>query len=1097
MNYATKRRSARGLKSALALTASVSMLAVGGAYAQTTDGDEEEVTDEVVVTGSRIARSPLDAPQPLIQLGGEEIILSGEPNIVDYLADVPALQGSIVPEDTTGAGLGDGGLSLLNLRQLGSARTLVLVDGRRHVGASPGTSSVDVDTIPRLLIKDVEVVTGASSAVYGADAVSGTVNFILDNEFEGLKLDFGGASIAQGFEGYNYRVSGLVGKNFMDDRLNLWFAGEYEASDEIKQSQLDLFISDSRLINFDLDIPANLNDGVIDNRLVVGNLTTISRPAGGIFTFGHDIRQNGIQNNVNVPFVSCSTGSSASGNCYIIDPPFSRLFGPGGTVITPNYGTFRSPTGSLRTVVQNGSGDPFSAFQASQLPEVDAMRFQAGGKFDITPNVEFFADGKFVRENSLDNFQPAFFDIQFQSTALAPTAITAGNQTTFAMPFGGLASLNQFRLPVFQSAPNPLIPSSIQTSLATNTIQLYASNSCLPSPTTGLCTNPAFYTPTVTAPFPVGQIRVFTFDYGDRPQDLQRDTYRAVGGFRGSFDKVGFIDNFNWEVGYTWGKVTDENREFGTIDVFRLINALDVIPNPNPALGAIGAPICRIKVLAAAGLFGFSPTDPVVSECVPGSVFGVGGLSPTADYVLTDLGRTNKNSQHDVLAFFSGDLWDPWGAGAWQFSLGGEWRKEKTSGTVEYTDSDPRLLFANTGLDFPPASYDVKEGFFEGRVPLLQDSFFAKSLEVGGAVRYSDYNTGFSSTTWNSNLVWQVTDEVLLRGTYGKSVRTPNLSELFSPAGQTFLQITDPCSQPVILGTVNTQIRNNRIANCAALGIPASYVDPNPGSSNPGRNAGNPDLKPEISKTWTASLVYTPDWLDNFSMVVDFYGIRITDAIASPGIQSIVNNCVDGATLNPTYCALFSRDPATFEIVDFLQSGVNFSALEARGLDFAVKHSIDLSDEWFSPEGFLPGTIDFSLRGTYVMHRQDFVNINDPTDGTELDGNVGFPKMRFLATTSWNYKNFRLIHDLDFMTGQDFEEPESYIGNEDSGLQLYRRTPRWTQHDLTATYSINDNFSIRAGVVNLFDAEPSVRALYNDLFDLFGRRYFIGASAQF
>jgi outer membrane receptor protein involved in Fe transport len=83
------------------------------------------------------------------------------------------------------------------------------------------------------------------------------------------------------------------------------------------------------------------------------------------------------------------------------------------------------------------------------------------------------------------------------------------------------------------------------------------------------------------------------------------------------------------------------------------------------------------------------------------------------------------------------------------------------------------------------------------------------------------------------------------------------------------------------------------------------------------------------------------------------------------------------------------------------------------------------------------------------------------------------------------------------MTGQDFEETESYIGNEDSGLQLYRRTPRWTQHDLTATYSINDNFSIRAGVVNLFDAEPSVRALYNDLFDLFGRRYFIGASAQF
>ncbi|MBY0421312.1 MAG: TonB-dependent receptor [Parvularculaceae bacterium] len=1105
----TTLKSARTRATKIALIAGASVAAMASAaFAQpaSTPPSGASKTDEVVVTGSRIGRSALDAPQPLIQLQGEEVINSGEANVIDYLADVPALQGSVVPEDTTGAGLGDGGLSLLNLRQLGTARTLVLVDGRRHVGGSPGTSAVDVDTIPRLLIKDIEIITGASSAVYGADAVSGVVNFVLNDGFEGLKLDVAGASIAQGFEGYNYRVSGVVGKNFLNDRINVYLSGEYEKSDEIKQSQLDLNFRDSRLVTVDLDIPAQLNDGITDVRAVLGGLTTISRPKGGIFTLGHDLRQIGVQDNVNIAAsgVPCQTAaqrnSTTSGNCFLIDPPFSYQFGPGGTVITPNFGTFRSPTGTLRTTVQNGSGDDFAAFQNSQLPKIDGLRFQAGVKFEITPNLKFFAEGKFVRENSLDNFQPAFFDVQFARTTAAETALTTANQATLAFPFGGLASLNQFRLPIFASNENPLIPATIRTAITNNVITNYASNTCSPSPTTGLCTNAAFYTPTGTTPYQVGQVRAFTFDYGDRPQQLRRDTYRAVGGFRGSFDQLAFIKNVNWEVGYTWGQVADSNDEFGTIDVVRFANALDVIANPNPALGTVGAPICRIKVLAAAGLFGFSPSDPVVRDCVPASLFGTGGLTASAPYVLTNLNRTNQNNQHDVLGFISGDLFDPWGAGPIQFSLGGEWRKEATQGTVQYQATDPRTLFANSGLNFPKTSFNVKEGFFEARIPLLKDSFIG-SMEGGGAVRVSDYSSIGRTTTWNSNLVWSVTDEVTLRGTYGVAVRAPNLTELFSPFGVTFLQITDPCSSPVILGTTDSRIRNNRINNCAALGVPSSYVDPNPTSSNQGRNGGNPFLAPEKSRSWTASLIYQPEWLRNFSMVVDFYGTRITNAIAAPGIQNIVNNCVDGDTINSLYCSLITRAPGSasnaYEIVDFIQSGVNFSSLEARGLDFAVRYSFDLADDWFSESGMIPGKILFNMRGTYVMHRMDFVNINNPLDGTNLDGNVGFPKLRFLATTAWQYKKFRLSHDLDFFGGQDFEERESYIGNEDSGLQNYRRTPRWTQHDLTATLDLNDNFTFRAGVVNLFDNEPPIRVLYDDLWDLFGRRFFVGATGNF
>ena len=122
------------------------MGSVGAAAAQEAEGSQAAEVGEIVVTGSRIRRDATTAATPLIQIGQEEVLQSGESNVIDFLADIPALSFSQVPEDTTGSNLNDGGLSLLNLRGLGSARTLVLVDGRRHVGSSPGSLAVDVDT---------------------------------------------------------------------------------------------------------------------------------------------------------------------------------------------------------------------------------------------------------------------------------------------------------------------------------------------------------------------------------------------------------------------------------------------------------------------------------------------------------------------------------------------------------------------------------------------------------------------------------------------------------------------------------------------------------------------------------------------------------------------------------------------------------------------------------------------------------------------------------------------------------------------------------------------------------------------------------------
>ena len=168
------------------------VLAASTAMAQEATGSvdtEATQVSEIVVTGSRIRRDPASAPTPLIQVSQEQLVSSGQATVIDYLATIPALSNSQVPSDTTGSGLNDGGLSLANLRSLGSGRTLTLVDGRRHVGSSAGSLAVDVDTIPRLLIQNVEIITGGASSVYGADAVSGVLNFVLKKDFEGLEID--------------------------------------------------------------------------------------------------------------------------------------------------------------------------------------------------------------------------------------------------------------------------------------------------------------------------------------------------------------------------------------------------------------------------------------------------------------------------------------------------------------------------------------------------------------------------------------------------------------------------------------------------------------------------------------------------------------------------------------------------------------------------------------------------------------------------------------------------------------------------------------------------------------------------------------------
>lgn len=205
------------------------------AHAQDADVAEEAAEEEapavITVTGSRISRPTLSSPVPLTSVTADELVNQGEVSLGDALNDLPSLRSTFSSGNSTRF-IGTAGLNLLDLRGLGTSRTLVLVNGRRHITASPGDYLVDVNTIPVDLLERVDVVTGGNSAVYGSDAVAGVVNFILKRDFDGLSVR-AQAGISEKGDRATRFVSGTYGKNFADGRGNIAISAEWAKSDPL------------------------------------------------------------------------------------------------------------------------------------------------------------------------------------------------------------------------------------------------------------------------------------------------------------------------------------------------------------------------------------------------------------------------------------------------------------------------------------------------------------------------------------------------------------------------------------------------------------------------------------------------------------------------------------------------------------------------------------------------------------------------------------------------------------------------------------------------------------------------------------------------
>ena len=358
---------------------------------------------EIVVTGSRVARSGFQAPTPLTVLSTQEIQdQSPSNNIADFVNQQPALAGSTRPANSRlNLSSGQAGINALNLRNLGETRTLVLIDGRRSV-ASTITGLVDVNTIPQSLVKSVEIVTGGASAAYGSDAVAGVVNFILDKKYEGLKLS-GDSGITTYGDGGNYSFDAAVGKSFAEGRGHILLGAEIAHRDGI----------------FNVDRAWNATGYV---RIQDPNWTaTSTTPQYLIRT------QVGAANSTPGGLITASTGTTANALRGI-------YFGPGGQVLQYQYGalTFPSPTGSAApTLTQGGSWQVNDSGRRIGLdPKDDRHGFYGRLSYDIADGIELFGEASYNQQH-----------IQFNAGPNLQTGISLKNDNAFLINTLGAARL--------------------------------------------------------------------------------------------------------------------------------------------------------------------------------------------------------------------------------------------------------------------------------------------------------------------------------------------------------------------------------------------------------------------------------------------------------------------------------------------------------------------------------------------------------------------------------------------------------------------------------------------------------------------------------
>ncbi|TAL84574.1 MAG: TonB-dependent receptor [Rhodanobacter sp.] len=465
------------------------------------------------------------------------------------------------------------------------------------------------------------------------------------------------------------------------------------------------------------------------------------------------------------------------------------------------------------------------------------------------------------------------------------------------------------------------------------------------------------------------------------------------------------------------------------------------------------------------------PLANCTGSCVPLNLFsGPGTITPAMlQYIQYIEHDTSENKINLATANISGNLFDlP--AGSLNFASGFEHRNYRGS----YQPDAVVVAGESNGVPSLPTSgsYSINEYYLELNAPLLKDLPGAKALDLSAATRYSDYSTFGGTTNSKLGLRWQVFDDLTLRSTLAQGFRAPSIGELFGSPARFDASLQDPCSAPI--GSSQTA------SNCAALGVPAGYTQPNPQISI--RTGGNRALQPETSRSLTYGAVYSPGWASNtawaskLDLTVGYYRIKIDNAIQALNPQTKLNRCVDSADPNSVFCSGITRN-ATGNINGFNATLQNLGTIDTSGWDFGLN--------WRGPQSDL-GVFTANWQSTYVakyIAGNKAGNVEPRSVGLELTDSA-IPRLTSNLGFGWSRGAWSADYKFRYISGlkEDCAAAAGYaICNHPNEITPTRPNGTHTMgavvyQDLRASWRLPTSLdmTLSAGINNLWNKQPPI-----------------------
>ena len=1006
---------------------------------------EDKTMEEVIVTGSRIARPNLESSVPVTTVTGEELFQTGSTSVGDLLNDLPALR-STFSQSNSSRFLGTTGLNLLDLRGLGTQRTLVLVNGRRHVGADilGNAVSPDTNTFPTDLIERIDVVTGGNSAVYGSDAIAGVVNFVLKKDFQGLQFRGQGGQSDEGDAG-EYYASVTAGTNFMDDRGNVAINFEYAKQDAWFASDRDNLKNNQAFVQVQQDPTGVSSDGIPDRRFFDDvRFATLSN--GGLFLITNNTAPAGLN------FAPC--GRDSVGNRY----GCTFLFQPDGTLI-PQTGERIGLAGTGQTgSFQGGNGsNNREANLLAIYPKLDRYSFNVVSHLTLSEAFEPFIEAKYVRTESMRYGGPAFFQ--------GSTIDADRERVRFDNPF-----MSDQARAVLQAAR-----------------------------TAAGFTTP--YAATTRIPF-----RKNFLDLGPRSEDATRETTRIVLGATGKMsDTWSYEVAVNWgnfdEDTVVLGNLNQQHFVLA-MDAGRDVNGVIRCRSqfdPAAAYSYDDTIPLAVDMLA---------ND--IATCVPLNPFGEGNITPEMkNYLLSDTTSVGKIRQFVASASVSGDSsgWFSLPAGPIGMAFGLEHRTEENYFKADDLVSSG-LTFYNALPLFDPPKFKVDEAFAEFRVPILHELPWAQELTLNLAGRFAEYDGDTGGVfAYNAGIDWAPIDSLRFRGGIARAVRAPSLVDLYSEQSQNFASIAgnDPCK----LTNINNGTPY-RAANCAAAGIPATYNYSYPSTpailsgGNPELKEETSDsltvgvvYQPEFLPGFNFSADYFDIQIDD--VITAPTALQIMNACYD---SSTLDNQFCGLFERWGAAGSPDSDPAGVDAYSLVsgtlqQTLLNYAKSVSRGIDFEVGYQHSAGDA---------GSVKTRLIYTLMLQRDEFLDPADPGAADQSLLELGDPKDAF----NWNidYENgpFAIGYQMRYIGKQvllNFEDTYGINGNPPQNADYADRRfyPSVLYQDIRASYDINDSVNAYIGCDNFTDELPPLGLTGtgegSGIYDVRARYFYAGVKVAF